>query len=116
MENKPPAAEGVCDKCGGKLVIRKDDKPETIKERLSRATTSRPNLCKGYYEKAGKLNTVDGTQEDLAKSPASILAMLGGLTHGCAENRMKSCTAMQDGRQDLGTGAAGAAARRSSPV
>ena len=34
LEYKPSKAEGVCDKCGGKTVLRKDDHPDTVKERL----------------------------------------------------------------------------------
>ena len=34
VDYKPSKADGVCDKCGGKLIIRKDDQPETVRERL----------------------------------------------------------------------------------
>jgi adenylate kinase len=55
----PPKVEGVCDKCGGELYQRDDDKPEAIKERLAiyRAETM-PIV--GYYEGKGVLVTVDG--------------------------------------------------------
>ena len=48
--------------CGGKLIIRKDDKPETIKDRLAVYHEQTAPLA-DYYRKAGKLFTVDGTQE-----------------------------------------------------
>jgi adenylate kinase len=55
----PPKVEGVCDKCGGELYQRDDDKPEAIKERLAiyRAETM-PIV--GYYEGKGVLVKVDG--------------------------------------------------------
>lgn len=61
-ENRPSAKEGVCDKCGGALIIRKDDKPETVKDRLAVYHAQTAPLA-GYYEEKGKLFTIDGTQE-----------------------------------------------------
>ena len=56
-----PKTDGVCDDCGGNLIVRKDDKPETVKERLSiYHKTTEP--LKAYYEKAGILVSVDGEQ------------------------------------------------------
>ena len=55
--NIPPKTEGVCDKCGGQLVQRKDDAPETVKNRLQvYHTTTEP--LKGFYETYGILKTV----------------------------------------------------------
>ncbi len=71
----PPQVEGVCDKCGGELYQRDDDKPEAIKERLAiyRAETM-PIV--GYYEDKGVLVKVDGagTPDDVV---AQILEKLG---------------------------------------
>ena len=55
--NIPPRQEGVCDKCGGQLVQRKDDAPETVRNRLQvYHTTTEP--LKGFYETYGILKTV----------------------------------------------------------
>ena len=55
----PPKQDGVCDKCGGELYQRDDDKPEAIKERLALyRSETRPIV--DFYEKAGVLVTVDG--------------------------------------------------------
>lgn len=70
-----PKVDGVCDKCGGELYQRDDDKPEAIKERLAiyRAETM-PIV--GYYEKAGVLVKVNGagTPDDVV---SQILDKLG---------------------------------------
>ncbi|HWQ76391.1 MAG TPA: adenylate kinase [Syntrophomonas sp.] len=58
----PPAQAGVCDKCGGELVQRSDDKEETVKNRLKvYAEQTQPLLS--YYEKAGKLKSLDGNRD-----------------------------------------------------
>ena len=56
----PPQQDGICDKCGGELYQRDDDKPEAIKERLAiyRAETM-PIV--DYYDEAGVLVKVDGS-------------------------------------------------------
>jgi adenylate kinase len=66
----PPQVEGVCDKCGGELYQRDDDKPEAIKERLAiyRAETM-PIV--GYYENKGVLVKVNG-----AGSPDDVVAQI----------------------------------------
>lgn len=53
--------EGVCDACGAKLILRDDDKPETVKERLSVYHTQTQPLI-DFYEAKGCLKAVDGTQ------------------------------------------------------
>ena len=60
----PSEKEGVCDRCGGELTIRSDDKPETVQERL-RVYHEQTEPLKGYYAESGKLRTVIG-QEELA--------------------------------------------------
>lgn len=70
----PPAAAGICDKCGGELVQRSDDKAETVKNRLKvYAEQTQPLL--NYYEKAGKLNSLDGNRDpqDVFKDVKSLL-------------------------------------------
>lgn len=68
VKNIPPKVEGVCDKCGEKLVIRKDDNPETVKDRLSVYHAQTEPLIK-YYSSKGLLKSVDGTKgvENTAK-------------------------------------------------
>ena len=60
IEYLPPKAEGICDSCGSELVLRDDDKPETVLTRLSVYHEQTQPLIE-YYEKAGALKTVDGT-------------------------------------------------------
>ena len=73
-EFAPPKKEGVCDICGAPLVLRDDDKPETVQKRLSVYHEQTQPLIE-YYKKAGVLATVDGTQEmnDVFRSIAEIL-------------------------------------------
>ena len=74
VDYKPSKADGVCDKCGGKTVQRKDDHPDTIKERLS-VYHDQTEPLKGYYEKTGKLKIVEG-QEDVADTTKLTLQAL----------------------------------------
>lgn len=71
----PPKAEGVCDACGGELVIRKDDAPETVRRRLQvyHATTE---TLKDYYGRSGRLVEVNGSQS-IEKANEDILAAIG---------------------------------------
>ena len=57
----PPTTEGICDQCGGELVIRKDDAPETVRKRLQVYHQS-TEVLKDYYAKSGKLRLVEGNQ------------------------------------------------------
>lgn len=56
----PPKVENICDKCGETLIVRKDDMPETVIDRL-RVYHEQTAPLIGYYEQKGKLITVDGT-------------------------------------------------------
>lgn len=71
----PPKQEGVCDVCGEKLVLRDDDKPETVQKRLGVYHEQTQPLIE-YYGKAGILVTVDGTK-DLNEVFKDIVAVLG---------------------------------------
>ena len=73
-EYKRPATDDVCDVCGGALAIRKDDAPETVKERLSVYHTQTEPL-KAFYEAQGKLRVVQG-QEAVADTTRLTLAAL----------------------------------------
>lgn len=57
----PPKQEGVCDLCGGELMIRKDDKPETVRHRLEVYHAS-TEVLKDFYAGLGRLRTVNGSQ------------------------------------------------------
>ena len=69
-----PKQEGICDTCGGELILRDDDKPETVEKRL-RVYHEQTQPLIDYYEKAGILKSVDGTVnlEDVFQSIVSIL-------------------------------------------
>lgn len=58
---KPTKVEGICNLCGGKTVIRKDDRPETVEARLAVYHKQTAPL-KGYYEAQNKLVSVDGQE------------------------------------------------------
>ncbi|MGI6012401.1 MAG: adenylate kinase [Ruminococcus sp.] len=60
VENIPPKKEGICDVCGAKLVLRDDDKPETVKKRLDVYHDQTQPLI-DYYTNANILVEVDGT-------------------------------------------------------
>lgn len=70
----PPKKEGICDVCGSPLVQREDDKPETVQKRLDVYHNQTQPLI-DYYNKAGILRTVDGTQpmEDVFSAIVTIL-------------------------------------------
>ena len=59
--SNPPKTEGVCDLCGGKVAIRKDDEPATVKHRLEVYHAS-TEVLKDYYAQQGKLRLVYGNQ------------------------------------------------------
>ena len=71
----PPKTEGICDKCGGKLVQRKDDAPETVKARLE-VYHKETEPLKGFYEARGVLKTVDD-QPTVEGTTREILRVLG---------------------------------------
>ena len=71
---KQPKVEGKCDICGGTLVQRKDDHPDTVKDRL-RVYHEQTEPLKDYYEKQGKLKIVEG-QEEVADTTALTLKAL----------------------------------------
>lgn len=71
----PPKKEGVCDLCGGDLMIRKDDVPETVRRRLE-VYHQETEALKDYYAKLGKLKLVDGSQP-IEDANRAILAAIG---------------------------------------
>lgn len=70
----PPAKENICDKCGSTLILRDDDKPETVKARLEVYHKQTQPLIE-YYSKKGVLKEVDGTvsMNEVFESIVSIL-------------------------------------------
>ena len=70
-----PKKEGVCDQCGEPLVLRDDDKPETVQNRLNVYHRQTQPLI-DYYKKEGVLAQVDGTQ-DMDKVFQDIVKILG---------------------------------------
>ena len=71
----PPKTEGVCDACSGKLIIRKDDSPETVKNRLT-VFHNETEPLKDFYKKLGILTEVNGNQP-IENATKDILAALG---------------------------------------
>jgi adenylate kinase len=71
----PPKTEGKCDNCGSDLVLRDDDKPETVQKRLSVYHEQTQPLI-DYYKKQGILKSVDGTQP-MEQVFAAIVDILG---------------------------------------
>lgn len=61
VKNMPPKTEGVCDKCGDALVVRKDDAIDVVRGRLTTFHKQTEPL-KDYYGRQGKLKSIDGTQ------------------------------------------------------
>lgn len=57
----PPAKEGVCDKCGGELIQRSDDRGEAVKNRLQ-VYAEQTNPLIEYYKKQGTLYSIDGNR------------------------------------------------------
>lgn len=73
----PPKNEGVCDVCGARLIVREDDKPETIRHRLEQYHEKTEPLV-AYYEERGLLKRVNGDQppEEVGNRIRAMLATL----------------------------------------
>lgn len=74
VEHIPPKQEGICDNCGQTLVLREDDKPETVQNRLKVYHDQTQPLI-DFYAAKGVLRTVDGTAE-MKEVFAAITAIL----------------------------------------
>ncbi|MBQ8139625.1 MAG: adenylate kinase [Lachnospiraceae bacterium] len=74
IEHIPPKKEGICDTCGSELVLRDDDKPETVLSRLKVYHDQTQPLI-DFYTAKGVLKTVDGTvdMKDVFNAIVSIL-------------------------------------------
>lgn len=75
MEAIPPRVEGICDNCGGKLIQRQDDTPETVHKRLEVYHRETKPLV-GYYAERGLLRTVD-VSDSKEGTFHRIMALLG---------------------------------------
>ena len=73
VKAKPPKQEGVCDSCGGALIQRDDDKPETVRRRLE-VYHQEPEPLKDYYQAKGILvpvdnqDTIEGTTKGIMEA------------------------------------------------
>ena len=75
IEHVPPKKEGICDACGNELVLRDDDKPETVKNRLDVYHKQTQPLI-DYYTEKNISKTVDGTV-DMMDVFGAITSILG---------------------------------------
>ena len=72
---RKPEKDGICDNCGGELVTRADDKPETVKSRLEVYHAQTEPLLK-FYDAKGMLRTAYG-QEEISDTTKEVLKALG---------------------------------------
>ncbi len=79
VEFDPPSRDSVCDRCGGELFQREDDKPETIENRLREYAQKTAPLI-GYYAAQGRLVGIDATGpvEDITERAIDALRPYGG--------------------------------------
>lgn len=75
IEHVPPKKEGICDNCGSELILRADDAPETVLNRLKVYHEQTQPLIE-FYGKKDILVTIDGTQ-DMNKVFADVVKVLG---------------------------------------
>ena len=75
VKYNPPKDGSRCDKCGGELIVRKDDAPETVKNRL-KVFHAETEPLKDFYKKLGNLKLVEGNQP-IEYATRDILAALG---------------------------------------
>ena len=73
--NNRPNVDGICNNCSSELTIRKDDAPETVRDRLE-LYHSRTEVLKAYYAKQGKLRLISGDQP-IADTCREILRTIG---------------------------------------
>ncbi len=78
IEHKKPITDGVCDSCGGKLVLRADDAPETVRDRL-RVYHEQTEPLVAYYESKGILKAIKG-QNGIEETTRLVFEALGVYT------------------------------------
>lgn len=74
VKHNPPEKDGVCDRCEGRLVIREDDREDTVRQRLAVYHEQTEPLC-GYYHAKGKLRRVGGGGS-VAETTAGVMKAL----------------------------------------
>ena len=72
--NKPSAKEGVCDRCGGELAIRKDDEPATVRDRLAAYHAQTEPLVE-FYKERGVLTVIE-SQPTIEANTRLVMAAL----------------------------------------
>lgn len=80
ITNSPPRTPGKCDKCGGELYQRPDDREETVKERLSVFFAQTVPIL-DYYKKQGKLIRVNGNLEMQGVAREIVSALRASMLH-----------------------------------
>ena len=77
IDANPPRVENICDECGDTLVIRDDDKPETVRQRLAVYHAETEPII-GFYKERGKLLPIDGTAsvEETTRKVMQALEMI----------------------------------------
>lgn len=75
VKTLPPKKEGICDSCGGELVLRADDAPETVRNRL-KVYHAQTEPLKEYYGKRGLLREVAGNG-DVHSITAAVMEAMG---------------------------------------
>lgn len=81
---QPPKKEGVCDGCGGPLIIREDDKAETIRERF-RVYSRQTEPLLGFYKESKRVSSLDGVL-----NPEKILTNLKNLVSSILSTRVSN--------------------------
>ncbi|MBQ7802150.1 MAG: adenylate kinase [Oscillospiraceae bacterium] len=71
----PPKVDGICDSCGSALMIRKDDAPETVRNRL-KIYHEQTEVLKDFYTQRGKVRLIEGNQP-IDKANEEILKAIG---------------------------------------
>ncbi len=72
----PPKTEGKCDSCGGALILRKDDAPETVRHRLQ-VYHAETEPLKEFYHQRGILSAVPGNNGGVEGTTTAICQVLG---------------------------------------
>lgn len=75
VKNIPPKVEGICDKCGGEIYQREDDKPEAIKHRLKVYSDQTSPLI-DYYKKKNLLHVIDANSNEVESIIKNLVVIL----------------------------------------
>ena len=75
IDNNPPKTEGICDNCATQIIIRDDDAPETVRNRLA-LYHEKTEVLKAYYAQQGKLRLIQGNQS-IQDTQREILEAIG---------------------------------------